>query len=150
MNILITDLDGTLFDTSHRLHMIEESPKDWDGFYKACKDDKPIVDRTHLVRMILNNPDTKLVVMTGRRETERESTINALKKEALTKHCIGLYMRPSRDWRKDYIVKQEWLNQLKIKHPDANILGVLEDRKQCVDMFRREGLFVMQVQDGNF
>jgi FMN phosphatase YigB (HAD superfamily) len=31
--IYIFDIDGTLADISHRLHFIQQEPKDWRGFY---------------------------------------------------------------------------------------------------------------------
>jgi hypothetical protein len=56
-------------------------------------------------------------------------------------------MRKDKDYRQDYIVKQDILD----KHIDkSKVWVVLDDRDQVVQMWRRNGLTCLQVSDGNF
>lgn len=60
----------------------------------------------------------------------------------------GLFMRPPGDNRKDAIVKRE------IFESDIRdrwrVVGVLDDRRQVVRMWRELGLTVFQVAEGDF
>lgn len=38
---IVFDLDGTLADINHRLHYLDEDPKNWDEFFDACSEDSP-------------------------------------------------------------------------------------------------------------
>ena len=45
VNAVIFDLDGTLSDCTHRMHYLDNKPKDFDSFYGAMGDDtlvKPV------------------------------------------------------------------------------------------------------------
>ena len=52
-DIVIFDLDGTLSDGRHRLHLLPKKdmhlPRSWDEFNKAAIDDTPIKDNTELL-----------------------------------------------------------------------------------------------------
>jgi hypothetical protein len=36
MKAVIIDIDGTLADTTHRLHHIKSKPPNWDAFFAEC------------------------------------------------------------------------------------------------------------------
>ena len=57
-------------------------------------------------------------------------------------------MRPEGDYRPDYQVKQEMLNSLKAE--GFEVLFTVDDRKQVVDMWRRNGITCLQCAEGNF
>jgi len=58
-----------------------------------------------------------------------------------------MFMRKDKDYRQDYMVKQDILD----KHIDkSKVWVVLDDRDQVVQMWRRNGLTCLQVADGNF
>jgi hypothetical protein len=59
-----------------------------------------------------------------------------------------LYMRKDCDYRQDFITKQDIYNQ-KIKNK-FDVLFVIEDRKQDVDMWRKNGLVCLQCAEGKF
>lgn len=40
---IVFDLDGTIADINHRLHYLDEDPKNWDAFFAACSEDRPYV-----------------------------------------------------------------------------------------------------------
>jgi phosphoglycolate phosphatase-like HAD superfamily hydrolase len=146
--IYIFDLDGTLCDLSHRLHYIQQEPKDWDKFFAACERDEPIRETLAIAEALFG--PYRLAFLTGRPESIRAQT-----RDWLVKHCRGaagsdLLMRPSGDHRPDYVVKRELLAQLRGLYPSLPILGVFEDRRQVVAMYRAQGLRVFQVADGNY
>ncbi len=61
-----------------------------------------------------------------------------------------LHMRPTDDYHhymKDSDLKQMWLDTLIDKD---NVFAVFDDRNQVVDMWRKNGLTVFQVADGDF
>lgn len=150
----IFDIDGTLADCRHRLHFIQEEPKNWEKFF--CKEevqkDKIIPDNT-LMFKILNSmaePDCMLFI-TGRREETREATANWLCEKVFNgnyKPTKTLYMRKNHDYRLDWMIKEEIYNtRIKDKY---KVLGVFEDRTQVVQMWRRLGLTCYQVSDGDY
>lgn len=142
----IFDLDGTIANCSHRLHYIQKKPKDWKAFYAACMNDAPIWP-VILVLKSLAATDS-IVYSTGRSEECRHQTITWLKELRLPSH--SLYMRKEGDYREDFIVKAELLEQIKKDHPYREIGGAFEDRQQVVDMYRAKGIKVFQVAKGDF
>jgi phosphoglycolate phosphatase-like HAD superfamily hydrolase len=144
--IYIFDIDGTLADLSHRLHLIKQEPKDWDGFFAACASDK-LLSHVADIAVALDREHTILMV-SGRSETVRKQTAEWLDDYGIP--CDGLYMRKAGDHRPDHVVKAELLDALGEEWDVKQIAGIFEDRKQVVDMYRAKGLAVFQVADGNF
>ena len=155
----IFDIDGTIADGSQRLHFflpkkhditcdanLDKISPDWESFYKDCVNDKPIAPTIDILRT-LREHGAKIIVVTGRPEKYMDETMEWLCKQLET-NCISLFMRKNGDHRPDYIVKKEIYDEC-IK-PYHHIDGVFEDRKQCVDMWRRLGLTCYQVADGNY
>jgi chromosome condensin MukBEF MukE localization factor len=58
-----------------------------------------------------------------------------------------LYMRPANNTEPDYVIKQRIYDEHLSRE---KVLFVLDDRKQVVDMWRSNGLTVLQCADGNF
>jgi len=82
----------------------------------------------------------------------RESTCMGATSDWLIKHLdtyrFNLYMRKKGDHRKDAIIKKEIYDEyIKDKY---NVLCVIDDRNQCVDMWREEGLLTLQCYYGDF
>jgi phosphoserine phosphatase len=151
--IYIFDLDSTLANLNHRLHFIQSKPADWTSFYQACDQDKPIPEIIEINRA-LNSEGNYIAIFSGRSDECREKTIRWLGRENVLYDV--LLMRKQGDYRQDYIVKAEMLDQFVLDpkwRPLVNsekIGGVFEDRKQVVDMFRARGLRVFQVAEGEF
>lgn len=147
--IYIFDIDGTLADLTHRLHFIQNKPKDWDSFFKAAVNDAPIFEVIRLAQ-ILNGAGQQIYYFSGRSEEIRQDTLLWLTKhnlpQALNSH---LYMRKAKDHREDNIVKAELLEEF-LKEPREPIGGVFDDRQQVVDMWRSKGYKVFQVAKGDF
>ena len=141
---VIIDIYSTLADISHRLHYLEQKPKDWDAFYAAFSDDKPITASIVLLKYLVG---LNILIVTGRSELYAEQT-----KEWLSRNGVkydSIFFREMNDRRQDYIVKQAiYRNQIKQQY--GAVLFVLEDRTQCVDMWRSEGLFTLQCTKGDY
>ena len=147
--IVICDIDGTIANCEHRKHYVTERPKNHEAFYAGVKDDTPIWSVIGLVQTLLayEGSRTELVFVTGRPERCRTDTVEWLKHTHLYPNDYTLLMRKDKDYRQDYIVKQEILDT----HIDkSRVWLVLDDRKQVVDMWRRNGLTCLQVADGDF
>ena len=156
--IYIIDIDGTIADLTHRLHYIgfdgtwvstADSKADWDSFYAAAPDDKPIFEVITVVRALVF-AGQEVVYITGRPEETRSATQAWLDKYRLPKG--QMYMRAVGDHRHDNIVKGELLDRFmasgNLRLP--SIGGAFEDRQQVVDMYRARGIKVFQVAKGDF
>ena len=175
------DIDGTLSNPGHRLRFIqpkgEDCPvcednwapgedhtrtgsciyakKDWDGFFAACGDDPPIPQTVELVQDLMLAGHT-VEFWTGRREAERDTTIEWLNEHVVTREIylnlfamslwkgLILKMRSKGDRRPDHILKMEFIDPS--SPPDI----IFEDRSTVVKEYRRLGLTVFQVAEGDF
>jgi phosphoglycolate phosphatase-like HAD superfamily hydrolase len=146
--IIICDLDGTLCNCEHRLHLANS--KNWDEFNAACVNDPVNEDIANIIRNLASNT-TKIYLVSGRDDKFKEQTEKWLLLNDIP--YDKLYMRKSGDFRTDYIVKEDILikgiyaNGCKDK---LNIWFVLDDRQSVVDMWRENELRCLQVQKGDF
>lgn len=159
----IFDIDGTLADSSQRVHYIcpdydslskkilslddiDKFAPDWDSFYRESINDKAILNVANLLRRI-QDTGAAILFVTGRSKKYRQIT-----EEWLCKHITcsfeGLFMRETNDYRQDAVIKKEiYEKEIEGKYC---IQGVFEDRTQCVNMWRKLGLTCFQVTDGDY
>jgi|TARA_R100000995_G_scaffold693_1_gene455 uncharacterized HAD superfamily protein len=140
--IILVDLDGTLSDYGHRVHLYKE--RDYEAFNKAGIGDKPIENICNIVRR-LKDEETDIIVMTARDDSCREDTARWLKLNDI--QYDGLLMRKSGDMSSDPVCKKNLFNEY---FDYKDIWFVLEDRKCVVDMWRGEGLTCLQVAPGDW
>ena len=93
---------------------------------------------------------------TGRREAERNTTIEWLNEHVVTREMYlnlfamfewegaTLKMRKDGDRRPDYVIKMEFIDPE--EPPDI----IFEDRSTVVQAYRERGLTVFQVAEGDF
>jgi phosphoglycolate phosphatase-like HAD superfamily hydrolase len=142
---IVSDLDGTLADVQHRLHLILRDEPDWTAFFLACGDDAPIAPTITVLRT-LHEAGFEVVLASGRGEVAREATV-----DWLARHDVPwdrLLLRRSGDRRHDDEVKAEMVHEHGLDPADT--LVVLEDRASVVQVWRRLGFHVFQVADGDF
>lgn len=142
---VIVDIDGTVADCSHRLHMIRGPKKDFDGFHRACPADPPIGPVVRLVAALAEDQHALLFV-TGRPESSRAETEAWLDRHGLRPDM--LLMRADGDYRPDYEVKLDALREIRARGYDPRL--AIEDRTQVVQMWRREGLICLQCAEGDY
>lgn len=134
---IIFDLDGTLSNPAHRLHLIRNTKTpNWDRFSMLSEFDDPVPQVIALFKTLHAIHD--VVVWSGRSDIAREVT------EQWFKQHIGfvpeIKMRKQGDYTPDQILKQSWLHECKPR-PDM----VFDDRQRVVDMWRANGVICCQV-----
>lgn len=163
--IVVCDIDGTLADCEYRRAHLNESPPNWKAFNEKMLLDKPIKALQNLLWIIdwgadaiieENKTQTRndtpplkefhLLIVSGRDEDSRQITESWLHEYNI--RFTKLFMRKTKDNRKDCIIKQEILDEIIVKYGKPNI--VFDDRQQCVDMWRANGILCAQVAPGNF
>lgn len=144
---IICDLDGTLYDITHRRHHVrvpEGQRKNWPAFMAGIKDDtlqRWCAEILHDLGMTHSR-----VLCSGRSENERQATVDKLKSDDIA--YDQLFMRLGGDSRRDDIVKEIIL--------DFEILTrytpyfMIDDRQQVVDMWRKRGYICLQCDVGDF
>ena len=139
----IFDLDGVLADNSHRQHFLDKSPRpskqDWLDFFSASSRDSLYSDTAQLFKT-LQAAGYKILIVTGRSEDWHGVTEGWLSSFGLVPD--QLLERRHLDFRKDWEVKSE-IYRTQIQ-PFYSILGVFEDRDDCVKLWRGFGLTCYQ------
>jgi len=109
---IIIDLDGVIFDFSHRIHYITEQDdkkKDWDAFHDACDADTPIPIWVNLLFAYWDSYSSIPLFVTSRSDVGKSKTEESLLKTFGTpfmRHA-KLFMRAQGDHRKSPEVKEE-------------------------------------------
>lgn len=109
--IAFFDVDGVLADCKHRLRFNDE--KDYDSFYS---DENILLDsRIDAGINLLENFNSlgyKIVLITNRRESCREATMEWLRRYFyIYVDSEDLYLRPDDDHRKSWEVKRDLVNK---------------------------------------
>lgn len=144
--LYIFDLDGTLALIEHRLHFIQNKPKDWRGFFAAVAEDEPNMPVIHILQS-LHAMEFEVWIWSGRSD-ECEAQTNAW----LSNHGCWhdrLRMRTAGDYSDDVVVKGKWLAELD-RTDRARLVGVFDDRSRVVQMWRDAGITCFQVAPGEF
>ena len=147
----IFDLDGVLANNSHRQHFLERSgdtkpsKQDWLDFFAASPTDGVYSDTAKLMKT-LQASGVKIIIVTGRSEDYETMTRDWLEGYGLLPDL--LCQRRHLDFRKDWEVKSE-IFQTQIQ-PYYQVLGVFEDRSDCVKMWRGFGLTCYQPREANY
>jgi phosphoglycolate phosphatase-like HAD superfamily hydrolase len=142
---IIFDMDGTLADVTHRRHFVEMKPKNWDSFYAGMIVDTPI-QPVVMMAQLLKSAGHRIIIATGRPRRYNNITLQFLRDNDILYDAA--YLRADKDYRPDTIVKENMLRKMKINGYDPTI--AFDDRKSVVEMWRANGLFVFQVDEGNF
>ena len=141
----IFDIDGTLADCTHRLGYILKDKKDWDIFHRSADKDTPIRETIECAKA-LKRIGYEILIVTGRPESSRIITRQWLLENGID--FSGLYMREEWNHVPDFILKKDiYENEIRDKY---EILGVFEDRKSVVEMWRSLGLRCYQVEEGDY
>jgi phosphoglycolate phosphatase-like HAD superfamily hydrolase len=143
--IIVFDIDGTLADIKHRKHWVTTHPKNWAAFNASMDRDEVHGDIRWLLT-VLHRQGNTIILCSGRGEETRE-----VSEKWLTAHSISwsaFYMRKSKDYRKDSIVKVELLQEIRKTWGEPYLW--FDDRDQVVEAIRAQGVRVLQVAPGDF
>ena len=144
--IAVFDLDGTLADIAHRMHLIDPSRgrrKEWRAFFAACVDDAPVAPIVTIARRL--HGAHEIWIATGRSDEVRAQTVDWLARHDVP--CDRLLMRQAGDYTADHELKERWLLQDTL--PRERVSMVFEDRARVVRMWRRHGLTCLQVAEND-
>lgn len=131
----IVDIDGTL------ALMCDRSPYD----ETRVLDDSLNFPVAEVVRGLCR-VGFDIVLLSGRTEACRRDTLKWLERHGIPHDA--LFMREVGDQRRDAIIKRELFEQYVA--PKWAVVGVIDDRRQVVDMWRSLGLVCAQVAPGDF
>ena len=96
--IVICDIDGTIANNDHRQNLLN-TYDDWDKFFLAMKDDKPIKKVINLIKKKqIEGKDINFI--TGRPERYRNITLTWLHEQF--KFKFNLFMRKDNDRRNKF------------------------------------------------
>jgi phosphoglycolate phosphatase-like HAD superfamily hydrolase len=140
----IVDIDGTLADLSHRLHFIQDEPKNWDAFFEWCEGDKPIWNVIRVIQCL--GKENEIIYVTGRPEKVRVKTFMWLNRHNLPTGRI--IMRTDGDHRADTEAKKELVDALLLE--GYKVVGIFEDRPSVCRIWRSMGFTVFQMTDKEF
>jgi len=143
-HLAIFDIDGTLAVVGDRLQCLSGSRKDYDSFYARVREDR-VNEPIRSILWALRRSGWKIVFVTGRPERTRMDTLAWLSANAMYADSEDLYMRKDRDFRKDYIIKEELCKDFA---DDVEL--VFEDRAGVCKMWRDIGKTCVQVADGDY
>ena len=131
---LLSDIDGTISDRTHRLHYLDDK-KDWVSFFNNSKFDKPIIYIIDQIENLLPFYDT-LIFLTGRPDNYESITREWLDTNTNFKD-YRLMMRKEKDYRDDVIIKKEMLDLVRQNY---SVEIIFEDQKKLCTMWKKEGL----------
>lgn len=138
MKYVIFDLDGTLADGRHRLHLIPTKDYDktesWTEFNLAAGDDLPFLDNIEVCNLFAFGDYYRVIILTGRSDVARDIT-----EYWLDTHGVKydqLVMRSQSDNRKDTVIKEEYLRSIGLD----NILCCFDDLPHVAYHLRSLGL----------
>lgn len=142
--IAIIDLDGTLSDGTHRLHLLPTKDlhltESWSAFNGAAIGDKPIQNMIDVVNMLWK-AGMGVIILTGRSdEVETDTLIWLDRYKVKFDHLI---MRRAEDNRKDTVIKEEVLRAIGLEH----IKCAFDDSANVVKHFRSLGITTYQVTE---
>lgn len=143
---IVSDIDGTIADLTHRLHFAKGETKDWDKFFSEVKNDKP---RKEIIeKLVAHRADGyEVVFVSGRPERCRQDTLHWMWKNGVVPGGEEpvLFMRQDDDRRPDTQTKGDIYDNYLAKYP---IEKVYDDRPSVIRMWRTKGLTVEDVGNG--
>nr|UVY41916.1 MAG: acid phosphatase [Bacteriophage sp.] len=142
--IVIVDLDGTLSDGMHRLHLLPTKDlhltESWSEFNRAAIGDSPIQNTIDVVNALWHS-GMGVIILTGRSdEVETDTMIWLDRYKVKYDHMI---MRRASDNRKDTVIKEEALRAIGLD----NIVCAFDDSPNVIKHFRSLGITTYQVTE---
>jgi predicted kinase len=141
---VICDVDGTISDTSNRVHYVRgpKEARDWKSFFEGILFDHARLD----ILSLINNFRGRgyfVAFVSGRSEKYREVTMSWFARKGI--YAPVLLMRQAHDHRPDTDVKRDILHKYFLKQ---DVLLVLDDRPSVLRMWESEGLRTIDVGNG--
>lgn len=142
--IAIIDLDGTLSDGTHRLHLLPTKDlhltESWSEFNGAAIGDSPIQNTIDVVNALWKS-GMGVIILTGRSDEVETDTMIWLDRYKVKYDYM--IMRRASDNRKDTVIKEEALRAIGLD----NIVCAFDDSPNVIKHFRSLGITTYQVTE---
>lgn len=139
--VVVFDMDGTLFDESHRRHLLESG--NHAEYFDLCHLDKPIENIIELTREYKKN-GYEIWIMTGRSISCEEKTIKSLIDNNVPYDFIK--MRAADNRLPDFVLKPAWIG----KYIGTERVEIIyDDMDKVIKGFQDKGLNVVDVKKIN-
>ncbi|BES53387.1 hypothetical protein [Aeromonas phage phiWae15] len=145
-NLYIFDLDGVLFDNSHRQHLLPtgdgQTTEQWDAFNLACENDEPIHHMWQMLNEMLRASEgSQVLFLTGRSEVCRMQTARSIAKVMKWKDdsflikpfARTLHMRPAYEHRHAAEFKYDAIAQIKSEMKDEHRIVLVDDDPSIIE-----------------
>lgn len=147
-DIVFIDLDGTLCDTRHRLHLVEkhliggEVPDEeamWARYAAACPNDGVVESVKTFMELLYN--ESYLYLTSGRTESAREATEDWL--DANDIYYDELWMRPVGNRMSNGALKGSWVQ--KARDEGHDVVLAIDDYHNAVRDYAKLGVPCLHV-----
>jgi phosphoglycolate phosphatase-like HAD superfamily hydrolase len=135
----IFDMDGTLVDTSAIVHHVLKRPKNFEAFHREAASAPA---RPEVVQMVHDAVDAghDILIVTAREAVWRHPTAMWLALNRIPSHAM--FMRPVKDYRKDYIIKKEILQRIRTTW---EVVHAVDDNPAVIQLWEEEGIPVTRI-----
>lgn len=135
----IFDMDGTLVDTSAIIHHVLKRPRDFEAFHREAASAPAHLE---VVQMVYDAVDEghDILIVTAREAVWRHSTAMWLALNKVPSHAM--FMRPVKDYRKDYIIKKEILQRIRTSW---EVVHAVDDNPAVIQLWEEEGISVTRI-----
>lgn len=138
---IIFDIDGTLSDPSHRIHLYKAGK--YDEFNASCHLDMPIKTICELCHVLSRNKDIDIIFLTGRTDINAEKTRKWIETYIKPKYGYKLIMRKYGDTRPSTITKKEAYEDIK---QEFNVIMAFDDRKDIISMWKTLNIICFHIE----
>ena len=131
------DIDGVLADPTHRLHHLDQRPKNWSAFFADAHLDAPLAAGLTAVNELMN-AGIQIRYVSGRPRYMADQT-----RSWLARHDLPdgpMHLRPARDYRPAPELKLSVYQELA---QEFEIHQILDDDVRVFDRLRDEGFPVV-------
>lgn len=138
-------MDGTLADVRGIRHYVTGKVRNFHKFHTEsvnCPPNPDVVEAAHQA----HRDGMKVLIVTAREDTFGTHTAFWLSGQAL--HYDEIYMRRKGDYRPDYIIKAEILDQ--IIREGYNVIRAYDDNPAIWDVWERNGIETIRVEGFGF
>jgi hypothetical protein len=140
----VFDMDGVLSDATSRQHYLEYPRRDWEAFFEACGEDKPVDEVARLLEVL--DPTLQIVLLTARPLRVRPQTVAWLERYKIRWDL--LIMRELGDYTASRSFKRESVDDL--RRFGFELCLAFEDDRRNVDMFHGEGVPCVYIHSGYY
>lgn len=143
---VICDIDDTLADRSHRIHHVQNDPKDWDAYFGGIHNDSVIYPTLIILESLFEYYGYEIVFCTGRQEKFRPQTEKWIKKTGLI--YSSLMMRSTGDFREDSVIKKEMVEKLLKSNLNPTI--AIDNSDEVLEMYSSQGIQSYKKVSGDY